>query len=168
VKNEIATPEKKALLEAFDTVLKRQAEEREAQALAAEAKRLAASRVRPVFWAGGAMALFLAAYLWVEKPEWMFPPPPAPESTAIKEASVRIGVANAAQHVERYRQRAGRLPDSLPETGAQVEGISYQRTGDDTWRIEGTTGPVRVSLGSSESLSKFLGNSFEVIARRPR
>lgn len=168
MKHEAATPEKKALLEAFDSVLKRQAEEREEQARAAEAKRLAASRTRPVFWAGGAMALFLAAYLWVEKPEWLFPAPVAPESTAIKEASTRIGVANAAQHVERFRQRVGRLPATLVEAGAQVEGITYQRTGSDTWRIEGSNGPVRVSLGSSESLAKFLGNSFEVISRRPR
>jgi hypothetical protein len=166
--NEAATPEKKALLEAFDTVLKRQAEEREAQARAAEAKRLARSRTRPVFWVGAAMVLFIGAYLWVEKPEWIFPTPPAPESTAIKEASARIGVANAAQHVERFRQRVGRLPESLVEAGAHVDGVSYQRTGPESWRIEGSNGAVRVALGSSESLTKFLGNSFEVIARRSR
>jgi hypothetical protein len=164
----MASPEKKALLEAFDTVLKSQAEEREAQVRAAEAQRRAASRVRPIFGVGAVMGLFLASYLWVEKPEWLFPPPPAPESTAIKEASVRIGMANAAQHVERFRQRVGRLPNSLAETGAQVEGISYQRTGEDSWRIEGSNGVIQVSLGSSEPLSRFLGNSFEVIARRPR
>jgi hypothetical protein len=165
---ETATPEKKALLEAFDTVLKRQAEEREAQARAAEAKRLARSRTRPVFWAAMAMVLFIAAYLWVEQPEWLFPAPAAPESTAIKEASARIGAANAAQHIERFRQRAGRLPESLVEAGAHVEGISYQRIGVDSWRIEARNGPVRVSLASSESLPKFLGKSFEVIARRSR
>jgi hypothetical protein len=168
VKNEIATPEKKALLEAFDSVLKRQAEARDEEARTAEARRLASSRTRPVFWAGAALALFIGAYLWVEKPEWMFSPPPAPESAAIKEASARIGVANAAQHVERFRQRAGRLPSTLTEAGAQVEGINYQRTGPDSWRIEGASGPVRVSLSSSESLPKFLGNSFQVISRRPR
>ncbi len=166
--HETATPEKKALLQAFDSVLKRQAEDREAEARTAEARRLAASRTRPLFWAGGVLGLFFAAYLWVERPEWLFPPPVAPESTAIKEASARIGVANAAQHVERFRQRFGRLPENLVEAGAQVEGVSYQRTGADSWRIEGDNGAVRVSLGSSESLAKFLGNSFEVIARRSR
>lgn len=166
MKHEVATPEKKALLEAFDTVLKRQAEEREAERHAAESKRLAAGRIRPIFWVAATMILFLSAYLWVEKPGWLFPAPIAPESTAIKEASTRIGVANAAQHVERFRQRTGRLPTTLHEAGAQAEGVSYQRTGADTWRIEGTNGQVRVSLGSTESLSKFLGNSFEVISRR--
>jgi hypothetical protein len=168
MRHETATPEKKALLEAFDTVLKRQAEDRVAESRAAEARRLAAMRTRPVFWAGGVMGLFFAAYLWVERPEWLFPPPATPESTAIKEASARIGVANAAQHVERFRQRVGRLPENLTEAGAHVEGVFYQRTGDDSWRIEGTNGSIRVSLGSSESLAKFLGNSFEVIARRSR
>jgi hypothetical protein len=168
VKNEIATPEKKALLEAFDTVLKRQAEARDEEARAAEARRRAASRTRPVFWAGAALVLFISAYLWVEKPEWVFPTPPTPESAAIKEASARIGVANAAQHVERFRQRAGRLPETLTEAGAHGEGIRYQRTGPDSWRIEAANGPVKVSLSSSESLPKFLGNSFQVISRRPR
>lgn len=166
MKHEVATPEKKALLEAFDTVLKRQAEERDAERQAAEARRLAAGRTRPIFWLAATLVLFISAYLWVEKPEWLFPAPIAPESTAIKEASARIGVANAAQHVERFRQRTGRLPATLHEAGAQAEGISYQRTGTDTWRIEGSNGPVRVALGSTEPLSKFLGNSFEVISRR--
>ena len=32
------------------------------------------------------------------------------DRVAVKEASLRIGMANVAQHIERYRQRTGRLP----------------------------------------------------------
>lgn len=163
-----ASPEKRALLEAFDTVLKSQAEVREAERLAAEAARRARRRVRPLIWFTAAMTLCLTAYLWVERPTWIFPAAIPPESLAIKEASLRIGLANAAQHVERFRQRTGRLPESLSETGAHGEWLSYERTGSSDWRLVGSNGPVQLTLTSSQPLPDFLGNSFEVISRRQR
>lgn len=163
-----ASPEKKALLEAFDTVLKNQAEERERELRAAEARRRALARPRAIMSVGAAVVLFVAVYLWIERPEWVFPRPAAPESVAVKEASARIGVANAAQHLERFRQRSGRLPRTLAEAGAHGDGVVYQLTGDESWRMVGTNGQVQVTLESSEPLPKFLGNSFEVIARRSR
>jgi hypothetical protein len=167
--HEIATPEKKALLQAFDTVLKTQADEREAQRLEAEARRLARARSRPVMWVCAAIVLFLSTYLWVEQPEWVFPSRAAPESMAVKEASLRIGIANAAQHVERYRQRNSRLPASLEEAGAHGDGFTYERTGGGSgWRLTGMNGGVRLTLSSADPLAKFLGNSFEVISRRGR
>ncbi|MDQ3428051.1 MAG: hypothetical protein M3477_09500 [Gemmatimonadota bacterium] len=161
-----ATPEKKALLEAFESVLTGQAEEHEFQRRETETRRLAQTKVRPSVWLGAAMALFLSAYLWVEEPAWVFPAPPAPESVAVKEASLRIGLANAAQHVERFRQRTGRLPQTLSEAGAHGGGMTFEPTGPDAWRLAGVNGPVRVSLASADPLPKFLGNSFEVVSRR--
>jgi hypothetical protein len=161
-----ATAEKKALLEAFDSVIKTQAEEREAQQRAEEARRRARARSRPVMWACAALMLFLAAYLWVEQPEWVFPVQAPPESVAMKEASLRIGMANAAQHVERYRQRTGRVPASLAEAGAHGEGLRYEPMGTTGWRLTGSHGPTRLILTSSEPLGRFLGKSFEVISRR--
>jgi hypothetical protein len=167
--NETATPEKKALLEAFDTVLKTQADEREAQRRADEARRAARARSRPVMWACAAIVLFVGAYLWIEQPDWAFPNKPLAESAAVKDAGLRIGMANAAQHLERYRQRNGRLPATLMEAGAHGEGFAYQRGASGTsWQLVGQNGPVRLTLTSTEPLSKFLGNSFEVIARRAR
>jgi hypothetical protein len=163
-----ASEQKKALLHAFDTVLKTQADEREAERQVAEARRRAATRVRPVVWAGSAIVLFIAAYLWVERPDWVFTPPPAPESLAVKEASLRIALANAAQHVERFRLRTGRLPQTLDEAGAHRDSVLYHRTGTETYQLIGVNGPVRVTLASSDGLPKFLGNSFEVISRRNR
>ncbi len=167
--NETATPEKKALLEAFDTVLKTQAEEREAQRQAEEERRRARARSRPVMWACAAITLFVSAYLWIEQPDWVFPSQGPPESTAVKEASLRIGMANAAQHLERYRQRNGRLPTSLPEAGAHAEHFVYQpAAGGGEWRITAQLGAGRLTLTSKDQLSDFLGNSFEVISRRGR
>ncbi|HYC32425.1 MAG TPA: hypothetical protein VEB59_09075 [Gemmatimonadales bacterium] len=165
--NETTTPEKKALLEAFDTVIKAQADEREAQRQADEQRRLARARSRPVMWACAAIVLFLSTYLWVEQPEWAFPNQPLVESDAVKEAGLRIGMANAAQHIERYHHRSGRLPSSLGEAGAHGQGLDYDLVGSG-WRLVGQAGGLRLTLNSGDPLPKFLGRSFEVISRRNR
>ena len=166
--NDTASPEKKALLEAFDSVIRTQADEREAQRLEAEARRAARARSRPVLWACTAILLFISAYLYVEQPEWVFPTRAAPESMAVKEASLRIALANTAQHLERYRQRNGRLPSTLTEAGAHGDGLAYDRIDDARWRLTGQNGGVRLILASADPLAKFVGNSFEIISRRGR
>ena len=65
--------QKQALLEAFDTVLKQQAEAREAELREAEARRRAQRRVRPTIAAAAVLSLVLCAYLYIERPEWIFP-----------------------------------------------------------------------------------------------
>ena len=162
-----ATTAKKALLDAFDTVLKTQAEEREAELRAAEARRRAPPWSRPLVLICMAIVLFTGAYLWIERPEWVFPAPFPPESVALEEAGLRITIANAAQHVERFRQRNGRLPHSLEEAGAHPSGLRYTVTGSD-YRLEGERGGLLVAFASGEPLPAFLGNSFEVISRRGR
>jgi len=163
-----ASSQKQALLEAFDSVLKHQAENREAQLREEAARRRSRGRVRPMVWASAVLALFLCAYLYIERPEWLFPASVPPESVAIQEASLRIGMANVAQHVERYRQRTGKLPGTLLEAGTQVEGITYQPLDSIEWRLVGWHGRIELTLASREPLAKFLGNSFEVISRRSR
>jgi len=162
-----STTAKKALLDAFDTVLKTQAEEREAESRAAEARRRARAWSRPLVLICAAIVLFTGAYLWIERPEWVFPAPPAPESVAVEEAGLRITIANAAQHVERFRQGNARLPNSLEEAGAHPIGLRYSVTGSD-YRLEGERNGVLVTFASSDPLPAFLGNSFQVISRRGR
>jgi len=167
--NETATPEKKALLEAFDTVIKTQAAEREIQRQQEEAHRLARARGRPLMWVCAAIVLLVGSYLAVEQPAWAFPNAPLAESPAVKEAGLRIGMANAAQHIERYRQRNGRLPATLVEAGAHGDGIDYVRDAAGAgWRLVGQHGAARLTLTSSESLARFLGSSFELVSRRGR
>jgi hypothetical protein len=163
-----ASSQKQALLEAFDSVLKQQAEDREAQQREEAARRRNRKRVRPMVWVSVMLTLFLCAYLYVERPEWLFPASAPPESVAIQEASLRIGMANVAQHVERYRQRTGKLPSTLLEAGTQAEGMTYQPLDSTDWRLVGSHRGIELTLASREPLPKFLGNSFEVISRRPR
>jgi hypothetical protein len=162
-----ASPEKKALLEAFDTVLKTKAQEREAELAAAEARRRGRGISRLVMLVCVTILVFVSAYLYVERPDWIFPTPPRPESLAVREASLRITMATAAQYIERFRQRSGRLPASLTEAGAYGEGIAYQRTAAG-YRLEGESDEVRVTFDSTEPLARFVGNSFRVISRRAR
>ena len=88
-----ATPEKKALLEAFDSVLKTKADEREAERAAAEARRRGRGTSRLVMLLCATVLLFVSVYLYVERPDWIFPTPPQPESLAVREASLRITIA---------------------------------------------------------------------------
>ena len=165
--NASASPEKKALLEAFDTVLKTAAEERELERLAAEARRRSRGASRLLLVLCTVILAFVSVYLYVERPEWIFPVAAPPASPAVRQASLRISVATAAQHIERYRQQRGQLPTTLEQAGANGAAISYQRTAAG-YQLEGEGDGIRVSFTSGESLTRFIGNSFEVIARRPR
>jgi hypothetical protein len=162
-----ASPEKKALLAAFDTVLKTAVEEREIERLAAEARRRNRGASRLLLVVCAVVLTFVSVYLYVERPEWAFAAPSLPESPAVRQASLRISVANAAQHIERYRQQRGELPVTLEQAGANGAGISYQRTAAG-YQLEGEGEGVRVAFTSGESLTRCVGKSFEVIARRAR
>jgi hypothetical protein len=156
---------KKALLDAFDSVLKTQAEERDAERQARE--RRARRFSRPLMVICAVTILFAATYLYVERPEWVFPLPPTPQSLAVREAGLRISMASAAQHVERFRARTGRLPATLEAAGAHPEGLRYLPA-QTSYQVEGDLNGRKLVFVSGESMAAFVGNSFEVIARRPR
>jgi hypothetical protein len=156
--------EKKALLDAFDTVLKSQAEERERDA---EDRRGERKSSRPLLALAAAILLVVGAYLGVAQPTWVFAPRSTPESPALQEASLKVAMANAAQHVEHFRQRNGRLPESLAEAGAWGN-MSYSRLGASSYRLVGDNGSAHATFTADESLTDFLGNSYQIIARRPR
>jgi hypothetical protein len=160
------SPEKKALLEAFDTVLKTQAEEREARRAEAEARRRHGTS-RILMAVCSTIVVFVSVYLYVERPDWVFPSPPTPESLVVREASLRISVANAAQHIERYRQRTGRLPATLAEAGAHESGLDYEPAST-VYKLMADTGGVRVTYDSGQPLAQFVGNSFKIISRRSK
>jgi hypothetical protein len=162
-----ATPEKKALLEAFDTVLKTQAEDREAERAAAEARRRNSGVARVLIVLCTTIIVFTCVYLYIERPEFVFPTPLPPESVAVREASLRISLASAAQHIERYKQQTAQLPTSLEQAGAHGAGITYERT-PAGYRLQGDGDGVRVTYSSGEPLTRFIGKSFDVISRRPR
>ncbi len=162
-----ASPEKKALLDAFDLVLKKKADEREAEQQAALARHRARGTSRLVMLVSATLTLFLAVYLYVERPDWIFPAPPPPESLAVREASLRITMANAAHHIERFRHQAGQFPATLEQAGARGGEIRYDRTASG-YRLAAESDEVQLRYESSEPLARFVGNSFKVISRRAK
>jgi hypothetical protein len=154
---------KQALLEAAQEVVRKQAEDRKAEL---EAERRARSRISPLIAVGSAMILVIVAYMAVERPTWLFPKAPAPESAEVQEASLRIGMASAAQRIEKFRQTRKRLPRTLVETGSTFQNIRYERVDSLSYRLHGTRGSVALTYRSSDSLRTFVGGSFAVIARR--
>jgi hypothetical protein len=111
--------------------------------------------------------VFVSVYLYVERPDWVFPTPTTPESLMVREASLRISVANAAQHIERFRLRTGRLPATLGEAGAHEGGLDYEPAST-VYKLVADTAGVRVTYDSGQPLAQFVGNSFKIISRRSK
>jgi hypothetical protein len=81
---------------------------------------------------------------------------------------LRITIANAVQHIERYRQQRGTLPSTLEQAGANGAGLIFNTTSDGGYRILGDGDGAQIVFTSGDSLTRFIGNSFEVISRRTR
>lgn len=156
------------MLDAFDTVLKTQADQRDASERDAEAERLARASSRPLMAAAAVILLAVGGYLALARPDWVFAPRPTVESIALQEASLRIAMANASQHIERFRQRNGRLPETLAEAGGRDAGLGYSRVGPSGYRLVGDNGSAQVTFSSEQTLHEFLGNSYAIVARRAR
>lgn len=162
-----ASPEKQALLQAFNSVLKSKADAAEAERAARAARRRGRRTSRALLAGSLALLLAVAVYVYSARPDWIFPAPPPPESLAVREASLRITIANTAQHLEHFRTKTGRLPATLDEAEAHASGLRYEPSADG-YRLAGASGEVRLSYASSQSLAGFVGNSFAVIKRRPK
>jgi hypothetical protein len=110
----------------------------------------------------------VGAYVAIEQPEWLFPKPLPAETHAERDATLRMAMATTAQRIERYRQQHGRLPATLAQAGSTVEMIRYEPNGDAQYVLRGENGPVTLTYNSSEPISSFVGNSFQLLARRGR
>jgi hypothetical protein len=157
------TPEKQALLEAFDQVIKADAEKREKDVPARPPRR---RLLHPLVW-GCLFALALVGlYLVVSRPAWLFERHAPVESVAIQEASLRLAMSMQFQRIERFRRDSGRLPTTIEEAGPPIAGIRYQARHPDGFTLTGTNGALTLTLTSGQSLRAFVGNSFEIIEGR--
>jgi len=156
---------KQALFDAAVEVMRKQAEEQQAE----EARRKREqSRFSPIIAVGVTILLAVGLYVGVERPTWLFSEAPPVESPEIQEASLRIGLATTAQRIERFRAARGRLPRALSEAGSRPSGIVYEQRPSNGYVLRGANGPVHLTLSSTDSLPGFVGNSFQVLAQRAR
>lgn len=153
------SPEKRALIDAYESALKASAERRDVPAGKAR-------RTRPVFWAMLVLTLVGAGGVAMLRPAWIGLGKEVVEPPAVREASLRLAVALEAQRVLRYQRANGRLPSTLAEAGAVMPGVIYQPSREGIYEISAADGEIAVLYRSTGSLRTFVGNSYEVVSRR--
>lgn len=123
------------------------------------ARRLLEHRTRRSRIGRGTLAVMWAAMAWV----WLgghpaFHVQPPPRATVAEETSaLRLQMYLHAQRVEAFRERTGRLPYVLAETGPPAPGLTYQRVGGAGYRLEGMADRVAVRYDSHRPARELLG-----------
>lgn len=138
-----------ALLEVLEQQ-QRQAKEDRARA---ERSRRSPERRIPI-WLVVGLGL-VAAWLWLIPPPFLRVEEPPPRSGAQEEAALRFAVYVQAQRIEEFRNRSGRLPESLEEVGPPMPGMHYVRLSDGLYQLTGTSDRSRLTYRSDLSLSDF-------------
>jgi hypothetical protein len=155
------TPEKRALIEAYDQALRAGAEQQ-----AAARTEAAPRRRRPLLVVSLVMLALIAAFLVIARPEWVVPGRRPAESAAVQDASLRLGLAMQAQRIRRYQRERGQLPPTLADAGAAADWIRYERIPPDRFALHGENGAARLTLRSTDAIEAFVGNSFQIIQQR--
>ena len=113
----------------------------------------------PVTWVAFVLLCAFSGYLWVGSPDWLLPAPPEPVSAALEDAGLRMEVFNQALLVEEFRDREGRLPNSLFEAGDPLSEVDYRVVNGQVYRLAAESETGRVEYTSSDSLELFLGDA---------
>lgn len=153
--------QKQALLEAFDDVLRAEAERR-----AEEAARQGARprrRFSPIVAAGLFAIVMLCGGLAVSRPPWLGFAEPYVDPPAVEDASLRLAIYRARQRVELYRAQHHAMPPSLAQAGVSDPGLRMTVVSGTLYVIEGGNDSVSLALRSDEPVRPFLGDAYEVV-----
>ena len=116
----------RGLENAYDEVLKHEAAKRQYRDASLPLWR----RALPLLLA---MALLgTAAWILVGEPTWLYPPPPALTSPT-RAPMARAYIKSAANLVEEYRERTGKLPATLDELQVPLPQMEYTRRADGSY-----------------------------------
>ena len=157
------SPEKRALIEAYDHAVKTE-EERAAERRAAPPP----PRRGPSWTVILSTFVLVALLVWlaVERPAWLLDRGMPAESAEVRDASLRLAMAMQFNRVRRYQDSAGRLPARLEETGPVLEGIRYEAGPGSTFTLVGRNGPHELTLRSTDTVRVFVGDSYTVLEGR--
>jgi hypothetical protein len=107
-------------------------------------------------------------YLWFGNPAWVTPTLPDPVTTEAAEAGLRVAMFFEAQRIEEFRQRMGRLPDTLAELGPAPPEMTYQRRDAQTYRLTGQSRGVTLTFDSGQAIQQFVGDAMDRLGIQAR
>ncbi|MFN0177427.1 MAG: hypothetical protein ACKVZ0_01420 [Gemmatimonadales bacterium] len=147
-----APPGKEELLAAYDRLVEHEATKPLGHAGPAQApwKRL-------LFPAVGVLSAVATVYLWIAKPEWLYPtfePSPPPETAT--EAQLQLVAASIL--VEQYHQETGHFPTSFADLGLEAPSLSITPDAGGYRIIGGTSSQpmfLRGAPGQPSTLENF-------------
>jgi hypothetical protein len=154
------SPDRRALLEAFQEVVRTEQEKKSSSAPSVP------SPTRWAYWLIMTAVIAGLVAVLVVQPGWLFSKP-IEEPPALREASLRVRMFVEIERVDQYRSQMGHLPSSLAEAGADSTGLKY--THDSTgFSITGVNEGLSLTYTSPTPPRDFLGNSYALISQRRR
>lgn len=121
------------LLSAYDEVLAHEAAKRRLQR---EQRPLWRRILGPVLLVS---LTAVAGWIWFGKPAWLYPPAPAP-APAARAPVARAFLRSAANLVEEYRGRTGRLPSTLADLNVPIPNLEFRARADGSYLIQTALG----------------------------
>ena len=150
-----------ALAEAYEKAVQSEAEKK-ALRLAVQKKRF---RTRVALLGGAWIVIAGCAIAVAIYPEW-FGLGEVVETTAERDANLRLSLYVAGQQLAKYKRERGVYPDRLDEAGSFTPGLAYVKTPDGGYTLKLSRGTERVTLTSNDSLSAFLSPSLTRLVQR--
>jgi hypothetical protein len=152
-------PDRRALLEAYKDVVKSEADR--AGPGAGRSKR---PRSRTPLLVTLAIVLLIAFFL---RDQWLVTTQLPPETPELREASLKLVTAKSARRIELYQaSHGGALPEPVTLAGDLPRGMSYTPSGTGFYTLTMKEGKDSVTYNSTDSITTFVGSSYDVIRRR--
>ena len=98
-------------------------------------------------------------YLWFGNPAWVTPTLPDPITAEKAEAGLRVAMFFEAQKIEQFRNKEGRLPDTMEEMGSAPAEMTYTRIDARTYQLMGNSRGVTLTFNSDQVLTQFVGDA---------
>lgn len=113
---------------------------------AAQERELAKRRKKPPIWKPVLAVVLppIAAAVWIFQP-FAAPPPSTPRPPDQSDAW-KMALTDAALRIREWRDSAGAFPADLPSAGVLVEGVTFERLGPESFRLQAYTSEGLVSV----------------------
>ena len=86
----------------------------------------------------------IAAAVWIFQP--FAPPPPAPPRPPDERDAWRMALTDAAMQIREWRDSAGGFPADLATAGVLLQGVTYERLGPESFRLQTYTADGLVAV----------------------